>query len=294
MFKKYKVYIMFVLSIFILITLIILSPIAVDEYVSTFEDSTTATSEDLWNYSAAILTAVIAGLFIIFQVVYQKSMQNKNFRLNNRTKLSFSLERADITDKDAYLFSEHYYINLIGSQKLELLKKIYLDKKKSPLTFRIECQHQVATNIVIYYNFKAQNNTTYTKSISVGKLSEGQSKYFIIDNIMKNVLDNNVDCDFKTTKPEIHHIPNNIIDNKIIITFKTAANEVGIIEYVFSESGSKNNSRSIERNITQKDKLYYEKDSDFPGMYLDNNNKYINEHELRYSKLINLPIWLGL
>lgn len=261
--------------IIIIIIIIIASPLFVNKYVIFFSSHTTANYEDLWNYSAAILTAIIAGAFIIYQITYQKNEKENEYRLNNRTELDFSFTRADITDEDAYLFCEDFYINSLKKNgKLESLKDVYLKPKHIPPAFKIECYKKSATNIKIHYDFKSDGGNINAQTVNLGNLSQGQSKYFVLFDIMRFVTDdNNHEMDkFGQLVPDVEYFPKNILDNKIIITFKNITGEKGALIYNFEilDKSFKN----IESIVSQVSDTFFEHDYDteFPS-YLFHKDK---------------------
>jgi len=284
-----------ILGVIVCILFIVVSPFFVNIYIEAIASFIDVDKSDLWNFSGAVLTAVIAGAFIIYQIEFEKIHQEAEFKLQNRADIEFSFVRADTNDQNGYLFGEGFYMdNLENMEKYERLYKAYFDKpRKIPPAYKIECYNKSATKIEIYYKFKSKSGNKYISKINAGNLAEGQTKYFITSAILQHicnpanlVLDKN-----ETLVPDSEYFPDNILDNKIYITFKTLSSEIGIIQYSFNTSKLSNeikHNRNIVASLEQNFTLLYESDKNTTNNLFNEFDDFtsgIKEMETRLIKL---------
>ena len=251
-------------------------------------------TSDLWQYAGALVTSLIAGLFVIAQIYIQKKERD----IQSRPSLNFSFTRADIFDEKGYIYTENFILDSIQNRNQYVkLDKAYFNVEMIPPTFCLNCFSMAVTKIDLYYKFTSQRSkTVYYQKVNIPNLNEGDSIYFVTTNMISHTTKNTMLNSHEESVPDTDYFPKNIKD-EIIIVFTTLNDEKGVLIYNYNlKSEEFNNHISsrrqnfiIDNYLEQDFEVFYENDYNFPkNIVLDEKGNLITECEIKKSKLVKL------
>ncbi|WP_414055789.1 hypothetical protein [Macrococcus equi] len=269
-----------------------------------FFKHTSADRADLWNYAATVFTTILAGIFVIFQVIYQIKKEEKDKYELNRPKIDITFGVADITDEESYVYGEDFYINQLEKEhKLMYLKNAYITSGIAPFTFRIRCMFNNASNVKIHYFFTSiKSQTQYVQIIDAKDLNNGQTKDFLISRMMYKVVNANTDPNInsdivpetkrnlekKELQPLLKYFPLNLYMDKIIVTYLSQSNENCVTEYSFKNYKSERTEIFNQSDFQQSNKVSYERDEKDYISIMNNLNLEKGKNICFSSKLVKL------